>query len=225
VTEVSEGVPEVSQPGSAVVELLGMVGYAELLAFDRMAADARLAPDLRRRAVLSEMAAVEIVNYRRLATRLVEHGADPGEAMTPYVAALQEYHELTEPKDWLEALTKAYVWDGIADDFFREVAAFLSKEDRDLVQEVLHDSQYNDFAAGEIRAAIAADPKVANRLSMWARRLVGEGLSQAQRMAGERIALTILIVEGSKDQAGVQALLKRLTAAHTARMAAVGLNN
>ncbi|GFJ79077.1 hypothetical protein Phou_032570 [Phytohabitans houttuyneae] len=140
--------PEVSQPGSAVVELLGMVGYAELLAFDRMAADARLAPDLRRRAVLSEMAAVEIVNYRRLATRLVEHGADPGEAMTPYVAALQEYHELTEPKDWLEALTKAYVWDGIADDFFREVAAFLSKEDRDLVQEVLHDSQYNDFAAG-----------------------------------------------------------------------------
>jgi hypothetical protein len=225
VTEVSKGVSEVSQPGTAVVELLGMVAYAELLAFDRMATDARLAPDLRRRAVLSEMAAVEIVNFRRLATRLTVHGADPDAAMTPYVAALQEYHELTEPKDWLEALTKAYVWDGIADDFFREVAAFLTPEDRDLVLEVLHDSQYTDFAAGEIRAAIAADPKVANRLSMWARRLVGEGLTQAQRMAGERIALTILIVEGSGDQAGVQALLKRLTAAHTARMAAVGLNN
>ncbi|MGN9906078.1 ferritin-like fold-containing protein [Phytohabitans sp. LJ34] len=224
-TEVSKGVSEVSQPATAVVELLGMVAYAELLAFDRMAADARLAPDLRRRAVLSQMAAVEIVNYRRLATRLTEHGADPDAAMTPYVAALQEYHELTEPKDWLEALTKAYVWDGIADDFFREVAAFLTPEDRDLVLDVLHDSQYTDFAAGEIRAAIAADPKVANRLSMWARRLVGEGLTQAQRMAGERIALTILIVEGSGDQAGVQALLKRLTAAHTARMAAVGLNN
>lgn len=224
-TEVSKGVSEVAQPSTAVVELLGMVAYAELLAFDRMATDARLAPDLRRRAVLSEMAAVEIVNFRRLATRLSVHGADPDAAMTPYVAALQEYHELTEPKDWLEALTKAYVWDGIADDFFREVAAFLTPEDRDLVLEVLHDSQYTDFAAGEIRAAIAADPKVANRLSMWARRLVGEGLTQAQRMAGERIALTILIVEGSGDQAGVQALLKRLTAAHTARMAAVGLNN
>ncbi|GAA4169603.1 ferritin-like domain-containing protein [Phytohabitans flavus] len=216
---------EVFQPSPAVVELLGMVAYAELLAFDRMAADARLAPDLRRRAVLSEMAAVEIVNYRRLETRLTEHGADPDRAMMPYVAALQEYHELTEPKDWLEALAKAYVWDGIADDFFREVAAFLLPEDRDLVLDVLHDSQYEDFAAKEIRAAIAADPKVANRLSMWARRLVGEGLSQAQRMAGDRIALTVLIVEGSEDQAGVQALLKRLTAAHTARMAAVGLNN
>ncbi|BCB81281.1 ferritin-like fold-containing protein [Phytohabitans flavus] len=224
-TEVSKTVSEVFQPSPAVVELLGMVAYAELLAFDRMAADARLAPDLRRRAVLSEMAAVEIVNYRRLETRLTEHGADPDRAMMPYVAALQEYHELTEPKDWLEALAKAYVWDGIADDFFREVAAFLLPEDRDLVLDVLHDSQYEDFAAKEIRAAIAADPKVANRLSMWARRLVGEGLSQAQRMAGDRIALTVLIVEGSEDQAGVQALLKRLTAAHTARMAAVGLNN
>lgn len=202
-----------------------MIAYGELLAFDRMAADARLAPDLRRRAVLSEMAAVEIVNYRRLAGRLIELGADPDAAMTPYVPALRQYHQLTEPRDWLEALAKAYVWDGIADDFFREVAAFLAPADRDLVLEVLHDSQYNDFAAAEIRAAIAADPKVANRLSMWARRLVGEGLSQAQRVAGERIALTMLIIEGSGDQAGVQALLKRLTAEHTARMAAVGLNN
>jgi hypothetical protein len=218
-------VSEVAEPRAAVIELLGVVAYAELLAFDRMAADARLAPDLRRRAILSEMAAVEIVNYRRLAGRLTELGADPDDAMTPYVAALQEYHELTEPKDWLEALAKAYVWDGIADDFFREVAAFLAAPDRDLVLEVLHESRYDDFAATEIRAAIAADPKVANRLSMWARRLVGEGLTQAQRMAGERIALTMLIIEGTGDQAGVQALLKRLTAAHTTRMAAVGLNN
>jgi tRNA-(MS[2]IO[6]A)-hydroxylase (MiaE)-like len=218
-------VSEVAEPRAAVIELLGVVAYAELLAFDRMAADARLAPDLRRRAILSEMAAVEIVNYRRLAGRLTELGADPDGAMTPYVAALQEYHELTEPKDWLEALAKAYVWDGIADDFFREVATFLAAPDRDLVLDVLHESRYDDFAAMEIRAAIAIDPKVANRLSMWARRLVGEGLTQAQRMAGERIALTMLIIEGTGDQAGVQALLKRLTAAHTTRMAAVGLNN
>jgi hypothetical protein len=88
-----------------------------------------------------------------------------------------------------------------------------------------HASISDTFGAGVNRASLAADPKVANRLSMWARRLVGEGLTQAQRLAGERIALTILIVEGSGDQAGVQALLKRLTAAHTARMAAVGLNN
>ncbi|MEV1288160.1 ferritin-like fold-containing protein [Micromonospora sp. NPDC049679] len=217
--------PLADPTGAALVELLGMVAFGELLAFDRMAADARLAPDLHRRAVLSEMAAAEIVNYRRLAARLAELGIEPAEAMAPYVTALQGYHDSTEPKDWLEALTKAYVGDGIADDFFREVAAFLTERDRQLVLDVLHDSHYADFACHEIRAAIAADPKVANRLSMWARRLVGEGLSQAQRVAGERIALTLLIVEGTGDQSGVQALFRRLTAAHTARMTTVGLNN
>jgi hypothetical protein len=210
---------------AGVVELLALLAYAELQAFDQMAADARLAPDLRRRAVLSEMAAAEIVSYRKLEARLTDLGVDPEAAMAPYADSLQAYHTQTEPKDWLEALAKAYVGDGIADDFYREVAAFLDEADRELVLEVLHDSRYADFAAEEIRQAIHADPKVANRMSMWARRLVGEGLSQAQRVAGERPALAVLIVLGSGDQAGVQSLLKRLTSEHTTRMATVGLNN
>jgi hypothetical protein len=113
----------------------------------------------------------------------------------------------------------------VADDFYREVAEFLDEPDRGLVLQVLHDSRYADFAEHELRGAIVADPKVANRMSMWARRLVGEGLSQAQRVAVERPALAILIISATGDQAGVQALLKRLTAAHTTRMATVGLNN
>lgn len=209
----------------AVIDLLGVLAYGELHAFDRMAADARLAPDLHRRAALSNMAGVEIANYARLAERLTELGVDPEEAMRPFVEPLHRYHDQTEPRDWLEALTKAYVGDGIADDFFREVAAFLTAPDRQLVLDVLHDTGYDDFACAEITAAIEKDPGVANRLSMWARRLVGEGLSQAQRVAGERSALTRLIIEGTGDQIGIQALFGRLTAAHTARMAALGLNN
>ena len=209
----------------AVIDLLGMLAYGELLAFDRMATDARLAPDLERRAALSSMAGVEIANYTHLAARLAELGVNPEAAMRPFVEPLHEYHDQTEPRDWLEALTKAYVGDGIADDFFREVAAFLGEPDRELVLDVLHDTRYDEFAAAEILRAIQTDPAVANRLSMWARRLVGEGLSQAQRVAVDRPALALLIIEGTGDQAGVQALLKRLTTAHTARMAALGLNN
>jgi tRNA-(MS[2]IO[6]A)-hydroxylase (MiaE)-like len=206
-----------------VIDLLGMLAYAELVAFDRIAADARLAPDLRRRAALSEMAALEINYYGRLAARLHQLDADVDKAMAPYVAAFSAYHELTEPSDWLEGVTKAYVGDGIGDDFIREVATALPAPDRDLVYEVLHDSRHADFAAEEIRAAIAADPKVANRLSMWGRRLVGEGISQAVRVAGERPALAALIA--SNPESDVQTLLTRLTSAHTERMASVGLNN
>ncbi|NUT05920.1 MAG: hydroxylase, partial [Hamadaea sp.] len=131
------------------------------------------------------------------------------------------YHEATEPTDWLEALTKAYIGDGIADDFFREIAEQLDDPDRELVLRVLHDDAYDDFAGGEIRDAIAADPKIANRLSMWARRLVGEALSQAARVAAEHGDLVALIGDA---EVGEQ-LFTRLKQAHAQRMAAVGLNN
>ncbi|TDB71136.1 ferritin-like fold-containing protein [Micromonospora sp. KC721] len=207
----------------AVVDLIGLVAYGELLAFDRMAADARLAPDLRRRAALSEMAAAEIGNYRRLADWLTALGTAPEEAMAPYAGALQAYHDSTEPKDWLEAVTKAYVGDGITDDFLGEMADRLDEPYRQLLRDVLHDTRYAEFAVAEIRAAIEADPRVANRLSMWARRLVGEALSQAGRVAAaDRGALTALIGQDGMD---APALFGKLTANHTARMTAAGLNN
>jgi hypothetical protein len=155
----------------ALKDLLALLGYAQLQAFDRMAADARLAPDLARRATLSEMAAAELV--------------------------------------------------GIADDFYGEMAAFLDEADRTLVLDVLHDDRYATFAAAEIRDAIAADPKVSNRLSMWGRRLVGEAMSQGMRVAEERPALVALIGVDTD----VSALFARIKAAHTERTAAVGLNN
>lgn len=208
----------------ALRDLLALLAYGQLQAFDRMSADARLAPDLRRRAALSEMAAAEIGHYRRLVRRMAQLGGDPYEAMTPFVGALQDYHNETEPNDWLEALVKAYVGDGIADDFYSAVASMLSGDDRDLILDVLHEGRYSAFAAEEIRAAIAADPKVANPLSMWARRLVGEGMSQALRISVERPALVALIAQ-REGADGINDLLKRITTAHTARMASIGLNN
>ncbi|WP_258397869.1 ferritin-like domain-containing protein [Micromonospora noduli] len=206
--------------GSAYADLLGLVAFGELLAFERMAGDARLAPDLRRRAALNGMAAAEIANYRRLADRLTALGVPPEVAMAPYVEPLQAYHDSTEPRDWAEVVTKAYVGDAITDDFVREIADALEEPDRALV---LDDSRYADFAAAEIRVAVADDPRVAGRLSMWARRLVGEALSQAGRVAAERATLTALIArDGRVDVPG---LFGSLTTAHTARMAAAGLNN
>ncbi|MEU8095001.1 ferritin-like fold-containing protein [Micromonospora chalcea] len=210
-------------PDPAAIDLFGLVAYGELLAFDRLAADARLAPDLGRRAALSEMAAAEIAHYRWLTDRLAAWGVTPEEAMVPYVEALRAYHDSTEPRDWAEAVTKAYVGDAITDDFLRGIAGGLDGPERTLLLDVLHDSRYAEFAAAEIRAAIEADPRAAGRLSMWARRLLGEALSQAGRVAAaDRGALSALIGRTGGDVPG---LLRRLTEAHTARMTAVGLNN
>jgi len=208
----------------AVVDLLGVLAYGELTAFDRLAEDATLAPTLSGHAALAGMAAAEIGHYERLRARLTELGADAEAAMAPFAAVFDTFHARTRPQTWLEGLVKAYVGDGIAADFYREVAQFLDAPTRELVLEVLADSGHADFAVREVRAAVAADPALSGRLSLWARRLVGEALSQAQRVAAERDALAMLLVGGTGDLAGIAALLKRITAAHTARMQTIGLS-
>ena len=209
---------------SAVVDLLGVLAYAELTAFDRLAEDARLAPTLGGRAALARMAAAEIAHHGRLTERLTELGVDPSAAMAPFVSALDAFHEGTRPSTWLEGLVKAYVGDGLATDFYREIAAFLPDPDRALVMEVLADTGHADFAVREVRAAIKADRKVPGRLSLWGRRLVGEAITQTQAVIAEHDRLAELIITGTGDLAGVGRLIERITSAHTRRMKALGLN-
>jgi hypothetical protein len=208
---------------SAVADLLGVLAYAELTAFDRLAEDARLAPTLDGRAALARMAAAEIGHHVRLTDRLTELGVDPAAAMAPFVSALDAFHEGTRPKTWLEGLVKAYVGDGLATDFYREIAAFLPDPDRALVLEVLADTGHASFAVREVRAAIAADRRVGGRLALWGRRLVGEAITQAQAIIAEHDLLADLIMSGMGDLSGVASLIERITDAHTKRMTALGL--
>ena len=209
---------------AATVDLMGVLAYGELTAFERLATDARLAPTIADKHALASMAAAEFEHYRCLVEHLRSAGVDPEQAMAPFVAPLDGFHDLTPPNDWLESIIKAYVGDGLATDFYREVAAFVQDErTREVVLATLADSGQASFAVAKVHEAVARDPAVAGRLALWARRLVGEALIQAQRVAVERDALTELLVGGSGDLAGIARLLSRLTDNHTARMHALGL--
>ena len=207
----------------AVVDLLGVLAYAELTAFDRLAEDARMAPTLGGRAALARMAAAEMAHHDRLAGRLRELGADPAAAMAPFVPALDGFHEGTRPRTWLEGLVKAYVGDGLAADFYREIAGFLPEPDRSLILDVLADTGHADFAVREVRAAIASQRALAGRLALWGRRLVGEAISQSQAVIAERDGLARLIMHGTGDLTGIARLIERITTAHTERMRTLGL--
>ena len=208
----------------AIVDLLGVLAYAELTAFDRLAEDARLAPTLTGRAALARMAAAEIGHHTRLTERLAELGVNPSNAMAPFVSALDAFHNSTRPSGWLEGLVKAYVGDGLAADFYREVAAFLPKPDRQLVEEVLADTGHADFAVREVKAAVAANSRLVGRLSLWGRRLLGEAISQSQAVIAEHDQLAQLIMTGTGDIVGLGRLIERITAGHTERMKTLGLN-
>ena len=213
------------QVPDAIVDLLGALAYGELSAFDRLADDARLAPTLAGRAEMSAMASVEFGHYERLAARLREIGVDPAASMEPFVAALETYHALTQPSTWLEGVVKAFVGDGMAADFYREVATFVDPSTRDLIHEVLTDAGRAEFAVREVRAAVEAQPAIAGRLALWGRRLVGEAISQAQHVLADRDALMLLLVSGTGDLTGIAGLTGRITDRHSERMKALGLDS
>ncbi|MCW2494558.1 ferritin-like fold-containing protein [Jatrophihabitans sp.] len=215
---------EPSSQHEAIIDLLAALAYAELSAFDRLAEDARLAPTLDARARMAGMAALELSHHTLLTAHLTELGAVPAEAMAPFVAALERYHELTAPSTWLEAVVKAYVGDGMAADFYREVAEFVDPSTRQLIHDVLTQGGRAEFAVSEVRSAVAANPAAAGRLALWARRLVGEAISQTQHVLADRDALMVLLMQSRGDFAGVAGLIARITERHEERMASLGLS-
>lgn len=228
VTDVISDQPEDGRQ-DGLLDLFGLLAYAELVAFFRLSEDAALAPSLADKAALAEMAVAEFGHFTLLRDRITSLNVRPEQAMLPFVAALDAFHARTEPSDWLEGLVKAYVGDGIAADFYRAIAQLLDASSRELVLGVLADTGHAEFVVARVRTATRADPALAGRLALWARRLVGEALAQAHRVAAERPPLARLLAgETGRDrtahpQGEIGRMFARLTDAHEERMAALGL--
>jgi hypothetical protein len=190
-----------SIPRDGIIDLLGLLAYAELDAYFRLTEDAALAPSLADKAALGGMAVAEFGHFRLLCDQLTALGAQPDQAMLPFAPALDAFHARTAPADWLEGLVKAYVGDAIAADFYRAVAELVDAQTRELVLQVLADTGHAEFVIARVRAAIAADPQLGGRLALWARRLVGEALAQAYRVVADRRSLAGLLAGASAAQA------------------------
>ena len=213
---------------AAVVDLLGAISYGEISAFERLAEDGKLAPTLQDKVEIAGMASLQFSRVGPLHDRIEQLGADPFAAMAPFQQALDLFHEHTAPADWYESLIKAYVGDGLADDFYREIAAYLDADTRDLVIASMDDAASSAFVIDRVRAAIAADHRLGGRLALWGRRLMGEALTQAQRVAAERDALSALLAGGvdrpGLDLAAIGRMFTRLTERHAERMSELGLS-
>ena len=207
------------------LELLGAVAYGELAAFDRLAEDSRMAPDLADRVEMAAMAAIQYDHFRTAADRISELGGDVLTMMEPYRRAFDEFHTLTSPKTWYEGLLGVYIGDSLAADVYREISDRSDDRTRALVHEVLSDDAYDEFVVDRVRSAIQADPNIAGRLALWGRRMVGEAMSQAQRVLAERPALAGLLT-GSPDGslAEINRIMSRLIENHSARMERLGLS-
>ena len=211
-----------------MVDLLGAVAYGELSAFERLVDDAKLAPTVRDKVEMGAWRAWSSGTSAGSTTASASSATDPFEAMAPFEAPIDLFHATPRPptgtRDWSRPTSAT----GLAADFYREIAAYLDADTRDLIIASLDDSGQADFAVRHIRQAIADDPKLGGRLALWGRRLMGEALTQAQRVAAERDALTALLAGGidrpGLDLAAIGRMFTRITERHNERMAELGLS-
>ncbi|MCC3276778.1 ferritin-like domain-containing protein [Arthrobacter sp. zg-Y20] len=208
-----------------LTDLFGAIAYGQLSAFERMSSDARFSPTLHDRATLGRLAVHEYAHFELICERLSAMGVDPEAAMRPFQPSVDAFHDRTRPADWYESLMKFYVTDAISDDFYAAVASRLDAETNSLIQGLKATEQPGEILLSRLREALADDPRLASRLALWGRRLVGEALTQAQRVAIERAFLAGLVDGGGQE--GLDAEIKRLTAQltrnHSKRMSLLGL--
>ncbi|WP_038171334.1 ferritin-like fold-containing protein [Tomitella biformata] len=207
-----------------VDELFGLLAYGQLSAFYRLSSDAEMSPGLRGKVAMAGLAATDFEHFELLSSALSDRGVDVFEAMAPYTEILERFHASTTPSSWLESLVKAYIGDGLASDFHREIIAALPEDVREIVRESLEETARSEFVVAEVRAAIAANPQERSRLALWARRLLGEAVTQAQYVAMQREALAELVMAAAGDINNLAVLFDRLQDEHARRMEALGLS-
>ena len=153
---------------------------------------------------------------------LERRGVDVVPAMTRYASALENYHRLTTPSTWLEALVKTYVGDALAADFYLEIAGSVPGEVGDVIRSVLSETGHSQFVVGEVRAAVTASDRQRHRLALWSRRLLGEAITQAQYVLADHDELVDLVMsEGGLSQ--MTDFFDKLQNTHQARMRELGL--
>jgi 1,2-phenylacetyl-CoA epoxidase catalytic subunit len=182
-----------------------------------------MAPDLRGRINMARMAAAEMGHFDLVRNTLETRGVDVPAAMTRYAPALEQYHRLTMPSTWLEALVKTYVGDAMAADLYLAIAGSLPDEVADVVRAVLSETGHSQFVVADVRAAVTASSRQRSRLALWSRRLLGEAITQAQYVLAERDELVDLVVVGGGGLGQLTDFFDRLQRTHDERMRQLGL--
>ena len=215
--------PVIPADHPGINELFSLLAYGEVAAFYRLTDEARMAPNLSGRINMARMAASEMRHYELLHTTLESRGVDVLAAITGYAPALENYHRLTMPSTWLEALVKTYVGDAMAADLYLAIANSLPDDVAGVVREVLGETVHSQFVVAEVRAAVTSSGRQRSRLALWSRRLLGEAITKAQYVMADHDELVDLVVAGSGGLGQLTDFFEAMQHTHNDRMRQLGL--
>jgi hypothetical protein len=208
---------ELAQLTPAAEPFLGQAGYLTLVLFENLGRAVSAAPTAAAKTALSAAAAQVLEAHEGLVTEMLGLGIDPGAAMEPFRQRLDEYQRRTEGADWAEILVTCYLTTGFLTDFFVGLAGGLPPGLADRIALLLDVDRGEEVLETELRTLIEHTPRIASRLAMWGRRLIGDTML---------VARSALVEAPGGDGRGfdrVEPAFNELIGAHTRRMDALGL--
>lgn len=196
---------------------LGLAAYLQLALFESLGRASSIAPSTRAKALTGLVATSTLERHQALLAEIGRAGKDAADVMQPHTAVIDDFQQRTGGGDWYETMLATYVGAGLLNDVFSRLAAGLPDDYRDRVVAALETGAASDEAeiVTELSLAIGADPRLASRLALWGRRLVGDTLLVARA--------AISASHESADDERLEPVFTELIAAHTRRMDALGL--
>lgn len=201
-----------------MAELLAALSYGERLAERRAADGVALAADGRGRQHQADVSARERQAADLLEARLGELGSlDMQQVFAPFFDAFFEH---TRPADWVELQAFHYVGDAMVADFAEVLIPALDPVSAEVARRTLSSRDEQEaFALNELTRALEQDPGAADRVAVYARRVIGEALTQTRRALNETEAVRDLL--GGEE--GEKRLLLDLLDRHRRRLDRLGI--
>ena len=196
---------------------LGQAAYISLVLFENLGRAVQTAPTTAAKTALGGAAAQVLEAHEGLIMELRGLGADPVAAMDPFRPDLDAYQTRVQGADWAETLVTCYLTTGFLADFFTGLAAGLPDGLAERVGLLLDVDHGERILEEQLRGVIERSPRIASRLAMWGRRLIGDTMLVA------RSALAFDGAGAASDAERIEPAFNELIGAHTRRMDALGL--
>lgn len=206
---LSELTPELS-------DFLGQAAYMQLSFFENLSRAVSVSPTTASKELVSKAAGIALARHHALTAEIEKLGLKPAQVMEPFVMPIDSFQARTKGSDWAETLLAYYVEAGILDDGLVSIAEGFDRTHAERVDQILGNDEAIHLVGSLLTSAIAENPRLASRLALYGRRLVGDVLILA------RSALD-LPENTAPDDERLEPVLTELIADHTRRMDDLGL--
>lgn len=205
---------------TAIAEVLAALAYGEALGARRAREAVALAPDPRAGAEQSHVADREQQNCDLIRARLEEVGEDA--LIDLFRPNFDLFFAHTEPTDWLEAQAFHYVGDAIVADFAEVLVPVVDRVTGELIRLALGDRDHQEqFALDELTRILREDPSAGVRITTYARRVIGEAITQTGRALEATRGIRALLGGEENQKQVVLSLLER----HRQRLDRLGIES